>query len=106
MSHVIVFPRADPVALAKFDPRTKVCTMNCDPHMHDPRSNAERKFMCGDCLTRDVIPADQTAFGVRNDQGFWVGIWNDRETAAQVVSKGQPAHHEQVVALRIVEEGQ
>jgi hypothetical protein len=26
------FTRADPAALARFDPKTKLCTMNCGPH--------------------------------------------------------------------------
>ena len=50
----IVFPRADPEALAAFDPRTKVCQMNCGPHRDDPRSPKERLFLCGDCW--DVTP--------------------------------------------------
>ncbi|WP_339536073.1 hypothetical protein [Pseudomonas hunanensis] len=41
--------RADPVALAAFDPATKVCTMNCGRHGLDPRSREERKFLCDDC---------------------------------------------------------
>lgn len=45
----IDWPRADPVALAAFDPATKVCTMNCGPHGLDPRSREERKFLCDDC---------------------------------------------------------
>ncbi len=45
----IIFTRADPVALARFDPITKRCSMNCRPHMDDPRSAAERKFLCDDC---------------------------------------------------------
>ncbi len=47
----MVFERADPEALAKFDPSTKLCTMNCGPHRDDPRSNAEVKFLCNDCHT-------------------------------------------------------
>lgn len=46
----IEWPRADPEALARFDPKTKTCTMNCGPHEHDPRSWAECKFLCDDCL--------------------------------------------------------
>lgn len=46
----IVWPRADPEALAKFDPRTKECTMNCGKHADDPRSAAECKFLCEDCV--------------------------------------------------------
>lgn len=45
-----VWPRADPAALAKFDPRTKVCTMNCGQALGDPRSSAECKLLCEDCL--------------------------------------------------------
>ena len=47
----IVWPRADPKALAAFDPSTKTCLMNCGPHRDDPRSAAERRFLCPDCLT-------------------------------------------------------
>ena len=44
------WPRADPAALARFDQRTKLCTMNCGPHREDPRTKAERKLLCGDCV--------------------------------------------------------
>jgi hypothetical protein len=43
------WPRADPEALAAFDPSTKVCVMNCGPHAADPRTAAERKLLCQDC---------------------------------------------------------
>ncbi len=56
----IVFTRADPSALAKFDPATKVCTMNCGPHLHDPRSADERKFLCDDCVL-DMSPMPKCA---------------------------------------------
>ncbi|HGW5540649.1 TPA: hypothetical protein ACNIM8_005732 [Pseudomonas aeruginosa] len=45
----IEWPRADPDALAAFDPATKVCTMNCGQHARDPRSREERLFLCTDC---------------------------------------------------------
>lgn len=45
----IVWERADPAALAAFDPASKTCTMNCGKHAHDPRSYKELKFMCDDC---------------------------------------------------------
>lgn len=48
----IEWPRADPAELAKFDPHTKECTMNCGPCRDDPRTDAERKFLCDDCVTR------------------------------------------------------
>jgi hypothetical protein len=47
----IDFRRADPELLAKFDPATKRCTMNCGPHMQDMRSRAECMFLCDDCET-------------------------------------------------------
>ncbi len=47
----LVLPRADPEALAKFDPATKICTMNCGPHLSDMRSKKERMFLCDDCWT-------------------------------------------------------
>ena len=50
----IEWPRANPAELEKFDPLTKVCTMNCGPRRADPRTDKERKFLCGDCLTREV----------------------------------------------------
>lgn len=46
----IEFTRADPVELAKFDPSTKICTMNCGPMSDDPRSPAERQLLCDDCM--------------------------------------------------------
>lgn len=46
----IQWPRADHAALAAFDPSTKLCIMNCGPHRDDPRTGAERKLLCGDCV--------------------------------------------------------
>jgi NADPH-dependent glutamate synthase beta subunit-like oxidoreductase len=46
----IEFTRADPAELAKFDPATKLCQMNCGAHRDDPRSFKEIKLLCGDCL--------------------------------------------------------
>lgn len=54
----LVFPRADPAALASFGMRTKVCTMNCGPHAQDPRSAKERRFLCGDCLEIEAPDGD------------------------------------------------
>ena len=45
-----MWPRVSHAALATFDPRTLLCTMNCGPHRDDPRTDAERKLMCGDCI--------------------------------------------------------
>lgn len=45
----LVFTRADPAELAKFDPRSKACSMNCGPHADDPRTRAERMFLCPEC---------------------------------------------------------
>ncbi|QGZ31465.1 hypothetical protein [Stutzerimonas stutzeri] len=46
----IEWTRADPADLAKFDPASKVCTMNCGPHRLDPRTRAERLLLCDDCI--------------------------------------------------------
>lgn len=54
VSKPIEFTRADPAQLAKFDARTKVCTMNCGPHRDDPRETKERKFLCGECETNEA----------------------------------------------------
>lgn len=45
----IVWGRADPAALDKFDEATKTCTMNCGKHGLDPRCYKELRFMCDDC---------------------------------------------------------
>ena len=52
----VTWPRADPAELAKFDPRSKVCTMNCGRSSDDPRSEAERQLLCTDCLPADPRP--------------------------------------------------
>jgi hypothetical protein len=48
----IALERADPAELAKFDPDLKICTMNCGPHIGDPRSEIERRFLCTDCKAK------------------------------------------------------
>lgn len=45
----IEWERADPAALANFDPSTKSCDMNCGKHGLDPRSREERLFLCDLC---------------------------------------------------------
>ena len=45
----IEWERADPAELAKFDPATKICDMNCGKHGLDPRSREERLFLCDLC---------------------------------------------------------
>ena len=39
------------------------------------------------------------AYAVENDQGYIVGCWKDRRSADRVIAKGNPDHHERVVAL-------
>lgn len=51
-----------------------------------------------------ATPPKIDAWAVRNNQGYWVGIWNDPSIARMVRSKGQQAHGERVVALAIIEE--
>lgn len=45
----IEWERADPFALARFDPSTKRCDMNCGKNGLDPRSREERLFLCDLC---------------------------------------------------------
>jgi hypothetical protein len=45
----IAWERADPAALAAFDPSSKSCDMNCGKHGLDPRSREERLFLCDLC---------------------------------------------------------
>lgn len=52
---LMVWPRADPEQLKRFNPGTKFCTMNCGPSSADPRSNAERALLCGDCLNVEPL---------------------------------------------------
>lgn len=47
--------------------------------------------------------AQTTAWAVRNNEGYWIGIWNDRETAERVKGEGQPSHGQQVVEVIIKE---
>lgn len=47
--YVPVYPRSDPAALAAFDPKSKVCSMNCGQALGDPRSAKECKFQCDEC---------------------------------------------------------
>jgi hypothetical protein len=58
-SRPIVWQRADKAELARFDPASKVCTMNCGPHRDDPRTDAERKLLCDDCMPAGPGQADQ-----------------------------------------------
>ena len=48
----IVFTRADPAELERFDISTRICVMNCGPHRDDPRTVAERRLLCEECLPR------------------------------------------------------
>lgn len=48
----IEWERADPAELARFDPASKTCDMNCGPHGLDPRSRKERLFLCDLCGPR------------------------------------------------------
>ena len=63
----VVYPRSDPAELAKFDPRTKVCTMNCGQAVGDPRSWQECRFQCGDCLDVEVPPEPHDVLLIEED---------------------------------------
>ncbi|MDP2398828.1 MAG: hypothetical protein Q8M53_10785 [Burkholderiales bacterium] len=47
--------------------------------------------------------ANKTAYAARNNQGYWIGLWNDRETAERMCAQG--IHGERVVTLVVVDEG-
>ena len=49
-SKELFFERTIPEHLVGFDPASKVCTMNCCAIAADPRSAAERKYQCEDCV--------------------------------------------------------
>lgn len=49
MDKPVQWPRADPAALAAFDPKTKVCSHNCGPSKEDPRTAKERLYLCDLC---------------------------------------------------------
>lgn len=60
----IEWTRADPAELAKFDPASKVCTMNCGPHGLDPRSRVERLFLCDDCEVKPPAAPTEVVMSV------------------------------------------
>lgn len=49
MPKPIQWPRADPAELAKFDPATKYCDLNCGQSTHDPRLWKECLYLCDLC---------------------------------------------------------
>lgn len=51
-------------------------------------------------LTSNAPSAD--AWAVRNNQGYWVGIWNDKETAEKICAAGQPSHGQVVVPVMVL----
>jgi hypothetical protein len=79
------------------------------------RNGDVRTWTCKKCLTvqtmtdipvpRGQVPPRRNpgqppiAFGIINDQGYWVGIWNDRYAAELVLARGQPTHGERIVPL-------
>ena len=72
----IEFRRAGPDELAKFDPSTKICTMNCGQHSDDPRSPAECRLLCDDCLQaspKPPAPARDDILSMAREAGFITG---------------------------------
>jgi hypothetical protein len=88
----LVFTRADPAALALFDPATKKCVMNCGPHKDDPRSRVERQFLCGDCLT--VCKADHQERCSPNIKFIFGSISRIEQQAREDFSAGRPSPYE------------
>lgn len=72
----IEFRRTDPDELAKFDPSTKICTMNCGQRSDDPRSPAECKMLCDDCQKvspKPPAPARDDILSMAREAGFITG---------------------------------
>ena len=68
----VEFQRADPDELAKFDPSTKICTMNCGQRSDDPRSSAECRLLCDDCQQaspKPPAPARDDIIGMAREAG-------------------------------------
>lgn len=86
----ITFKRANPDELALFDPSTKLCAMNCGPHADDPRSAAERKFLCDDCIVEPkTIKENQmqvTIKGVMVKNGKCVTLPSESEQVEFTIS--------------------
>lgn len=90
------FERADQNALAAFDPRTKVCTMNCGPTVGDPRSPEERRFLCPDCVTVPVPNADNAMRAVPKDAPVMTA-WNNYKSCDDYQNTRKWALHEEHV---------
>ncbi len=90
------FERADPSAFANFDPRTKVCTMNCGPTVGDPRSPEERRFLCPDCVTVPVPNADNAMRAVPKDAPVMTA-WNNYKSCDDYQNTRKWALHEEHV---------
>lgn len=43
--------------------------------------------------------AEPIAFGIVNDDGFWTGIWKDRGTAQEILTRGQLSHKEIIIPI-------
>lgn len=76
------WPRASREELANFDQKTKVCVMNCGPASGDPRSEAERMFLCGDCEKPQCAPV-QLCPRCGEDAApamelYWPGLLDDK----------------------------
>lgn len=104
-SKLIVFPRSDPAELARFDPESKTCVMNCGRSSDDPRSNKELKFQCDECVdvcasasdspwiaTSAQLPDDETCVLLATDDGeVWTGFHLDGQwfyVSADIVERG------------------
>ncbi len=51
------------------------------------------------------ITATPDAWAVRNNQGHWVGIWNDKELADKVAADGHHSHGQVVVPVALLLRG-
>lgn len=69
-----------------------------DEHRKAHREHGELLDLAEKMRNRHIAQ-EPIAYAVRNDQGYWVGIFNNEETANFVAGKGQPSHNQYVTPL-------
>lgn len=58
----------------------------------------ELLYVAAHMLENEFKKHNVAAYAVRNNQGYWVGIWNDESTAKHVISK-QPGGKDELVPI-------
>lgn len=50
-------------------------------------------------FTKRQAEPQSIAYAVQNVDGYWTGIWNEKEIAESIAARGQPSHGERVVKV-------